>query len=85
MNLNQRAIKRAIGAAGGQRQVAKKLGVSQSAVSQWLHGRSRIDPRHFGAVERATEGEFTEGMLMDDWLKSRLPRRMASSLTSAVT
>ncbi|WP_298233621.1 Cro/CI family transcriptional regulator [uncultured Azohydromonas sp.] len=39
---------------GGQAGLARYLGVSPQAVSQWVTGRRPVPPKHALAIERAT-------------------------------
>ena len=42
-----------------QKQFADQISVSQGLVWQWLNGITRVDPRHFKAIEKKTRGEVT--------------------------
>lgn len=65
MKQNQKnaIIRNVIDFFGGQAQLAKALGVSQSAVSQWLNNQARISADNAECVEYLTEGKFTKIML----------------------
>ena len=54
LNRNREALRRVIGGAGSQQQLARALGVSQAAVSKWLL-------RGWAPVARAQEMEATYG------------------------
>lgn len=43
---------------GGVARLAAHLGVSPSAVSQWVHGRRPLPARHCPAIERLTGGQI---------------------------
>lgn len=51
---SETALDRAIAAAGSQSALARKLGVSQNAVSRWQRGLSPLPAEHVQAVEAAT-------------------------------
>lgn len=55
MNL---AIEKAINIAGSQSQLARLVGVDQSAVHKWLFGGG-IRAKHIPALSRATNGQIT--------------------------
>lgn len=42
-----------------QEAFAKKLGVTQGLVNQWLKGKVRIPPERWRAIYAATEGKVT--------------------------
>ena len=67
--LTMKAIKRAIRICGSQVELAKKIGVSQALVSRWAAGETPIQPRHFRAIQKATNGKVTPIHLLDDELK----------------
>lgn len=50
------AVTRAVEAAGGQRALARQVGVHESMVGHWLHGRRPVGVRAAAAIERATAG-----------------------------
>lgn len=55
-----RAIRRAVKAAGGQANLARALSLKYpNLVSQWVHGRRPVAPRHAIGIELATEGKVT--------------------------
>lgn len=52
------AIKRAISIVGSQKELARKVGVDQSAVSKWLRGGG-IRSQYIPGLVAATDGELT--------------------------
>lgn len=55
-------------AAGGQAELARKLGVSPSAIQQWRTGLRPIPIQYCSAIEKATGGLVTRKDLRpDDW------------------
>lgn len=50
----QRALERAIAAAGGQAALGRALGVSQPTIHDWLHGTKRVPAERVLAVEEAS-------------------------------
>ena len=58
-------INTAIQIAGGQEQLAGKVGVSQCAVSKWSHG-GRISAENARKVEKATDGIVSASDLRPD-------------------
>lgn len=53
------AIQKAVAACGGQKALADLLGVSQSAVNQWVNGVRPVPPTRCRAIESAAGGEVT--------------------------
>ncbi|MVF02766.1 transcriptional regulator [Serratia marcescens] len=51
-------IKRAISIAGSQKELARKVGVDQSAVSKWLRGGG-IRSQYIPSLVSATNGQLT--------------------------
>lgn len=51
-------IKRAISIAGSQKELARKVGVDQSAVSKWLRGGG-IRSQYIPCLVAATDGQLT--------------------------
>lgn len=49
-----------------QEQFAKKIGVSQGLVWQWLKGKTRVSPEKAKAIEVSTEREITKAELRPD-------------------
>ena len=45
-----------------QKQLADALGISQQAVSMWVHGKARPSSEHWRAIERLT------GIPVDSWI-----------------
>lgn len=61
-------IKLACEALGSQAALARQLGVTPAAVSQWLKGSRPVPPRQCTAIERATAGQVTRRDLRPhDW------------------
>jgi len=62
------AIEKACKAAGGGANLARALGISSSAVSQWVKGSRPVPVDRMAAIERATGGVVTRRDLRpDDW------------------
>lgn len=51
-------IQKAINAAGSQKELARKVGVDQSAVSKWLNGGG-IRSQYIPAIINASNGQIT--------------------------
>lgn len=61
-------IQRAIEAAGGPSEVAKRLGVTAQAVAFWRDGDRRFPPEHAAPLEDACNGAVTRReMFPDTW------------------
>jgi DNA-binding transcriptional regulator YdaS (Cro superfamily) len=62
-----------------QEQFAKKLGVSQGLIWQWINGRTKISPDRALRIEEATNGEVTREDLFPQLFprKRRVERRVA--------
>ena len=61
------AIKRCIEAVGGrQAELARRVGVTPGAVTQWVQGRRPIPPERCRAIEAATGGVVTRYELRPD-------------------
>lgn len=57
MNTQTRQIQKAIAATGGtQEALAATLGVSQTTISKWLHGKAQPSIGHALKLERITDG-----------------------------
>jgi DNA-binding transcriptional regulator YdaS (Cro superfamily) len=54
-----------------QKQFADLIGVSQGAVWQWLHGLSKVSPKHFEIIEKRTHGEVTREDIRRDLYRAR--------------
>lgn len=62
------ALTRAISAADGVGALARAIGVTQSAVSNWRARSALVPSEHCAAIERATAGAVTRRDLRpDDW------------------
>ena len=62
------AIDKACKAAGGPAKLARALGISSSAVSQWVKGARPVPVDRMAAIERATGGVVTRRELRpEDW------------------
>ncbi|MBL5899958.1 helix-turn-helix domain-containing protein [Lelliottia amnigena] len=59
-----RVIKRAISIVGSQKELAKKVGVDQSAVSKWLRGGG-IRSQYIPGLVAATNGQLTAVEIID--------------------
>ncbi|MEZ2603141.1 transcriptional regulator [Kluyvera intermedia] len=57
-------IKRAISIVGSQKELAKKVGVDQSAVSKWLRGGG-IRSQYIPGLVAATNGQLTAVEIID--------------------
>ena len=65
---NMDALNQAIAAAGGVSKLAKAIGVSQSAVSNWRARGTPIAERWCVRIETATAGAVTrQDLRPDDW------------------
>lgn len=51
---------------GGQTAVARRLGVSQGLVWQWINGKTRITPERAKDIEAKTDGVITRHDLRPD-------------------
>lgn len=61
-------LQRAIDAAGGVGALAAKIGIGQTAVSNWKARQGPVPVEHCAAIELATEGKVTRKDLRpDDW------------------
>ncbi len=60
------AIKRAVEIAGGQTSLAKRIGIPQPYVSQWLYRNKQVGPRFVIPVEKAVDGKVTRHQLRPD-------------------
>ncbi|AYH32991.1 transcriptional regulator [Pectobacterium parmentieri] len=56
--MKNNAIHKAIVLAGGQLELAKKCGKSQSTISDWLNGKKRISPENVQSLVDAVHGEI---------------------------
>lgn len=59
-------IARAISVLGTSAELARMLGVSRPAVSQWLNGKTRISPVLCLPIEQATGGAVTRYEMRPD-------------------
>lgn len=61
-------VKLAVDIAGGgsNTELAKLLGVTQSAVSMWKSGERQVGPRHCKAIQRLTKGKVKAKDLRPD-------------------
>jgi DNA-binding transcriptional regulator YdaS (Cro superfamily) len=76
MLLSMRCINRVIEIVGSQTAVAKKLGVTQGAVSQWSLGKTAIGVEYYEGLALMSGGEITpEEFLKDELLRQRAERR----------
>ena len=64
--MSTKALQKAINIAGSQTKLAKKLKVTQTAVSHWLTRNKRIPAERAVAVEKATGGQVTRRDLRPD-------------------
>lgn len=58
------AIKRAIGIAGSQAELARKAGVNQSTISKWLNG-AEISSRFIKSIVIATDGQVSASEILN--------------------
>lgn len=56
--LKNKVIQKAISHFGSQTAIAEKLGVKQSAVSQWLNNSCQISVNNALKIEKLTNGQF---------------------------
>lgn len=62
------SVQNACSVVGGQACLARVLGVTAAAVSQWIKGMRPVPPKHCVSIERATAGAVTRRDLRpDDW------------------
>lgn len=59
-------VQKACDALGGQRQLATALGVTPSAVNQWVTGATRVTAERAAQIEKATNGAVTRNELRPD-------------------
>ncbi len=63
------SLNKAIDAVGGVGELAKRIGVGQSNVSNWK-ARGNVPPEHCAAIEIATEGKVTrKDLCPEDWAR----------------
>jgi DNA-binding transcriptional regulator YdaS (Cro superfamily) len=67
------AIQKAVDVVGSQIELARRIGVTQSLISQWVQGAT-ILPKHFLAIERATRGTVNVQALLEDELVKSVRR-----------
>ena len=60
------ALNKAISLAGGQRKLAEKIGLGQSAVANWVKRSGFAPVDSCAGIERATSGEVTVEELRPD-------------------
>lgn len=61
------AIKKSVEAVGGrQAELARRVGVTPAAVTQWVRGRRPVPPERCRAIEDATGGAVTRYDLRPD-------------------
>jgi len=62
-----KSLDKAVQVVGGVNELARRIGVGQSVVSNW-RARKSVPPEHCAAVEIATKGAVTRRELRpDDW------------------
>lgn len=64
--MNTKALQKAIDIAGGQTKLAKKVKVTQTAVSHWLTRNKRVPAERAVSIEKATGGQVTRRDLRPD-------------------
>jgi len=74
------SIQKAVDACGSQRQLARRVGVTQQAINKWAKGRTPAERCH--AVAAATEGAVTVHELRPD-LFGPPPRPVSKSRKAA--
>lgn len=73
--ITDRPMIRAAKVVGSQMRLSLLIGVSRSAISQWVTGSARVPIRHCPAIERATDGAVRCEELRPDvaWQVLRTP------------
>ena len=61
------AIKKAIEAAGGAKDLAAKVGVSYKTVLDWKNGRVKLSPINCVKMEKLTNGEVKREEILPDY------------------
>lgn len=81
------AIEHAAAAAGGQASLATLLGVSPSAVNQWIKGLRQVPAERCPEIESATSGAVRCEDLRPDvnWAVLRIAKRRAKAPTKEAT
>lgn len=59
-------IEQIITIAGSQTALAEGLGVSQTLVWKWLHGKAKVTPEHVIPLEKISNGEVSRSQLRPD-------------------
>ncbi|HGJ5866915.1 MULTISPECIES: helix-turn-helix domain-containing protein [Arsenophonus] len=60
------AVKTAIEIVGTQKALAKKCGLAQSTICDWLSGKKRISPEYVPDLVEATEGKVPAYLFRPD-------------------
>ncbi|KAA8726719.1 DNA-binding transcriptional regulator YdaS (Cro superfamily) [Ewingella americana] len=71
-------IQKAITAAGSQKELARKVGVDQSAVSKWLNGGG-IRSQYIPAIISASNGQVTVAEILSSLERSEPSNPSASA------
>ena len=77
--IETQALEQAIAAAGSQSELARRIGVSQNAVSRWMRINGQVGDRFAIKVEQATDGAVSRHDLRPD-LYPRDPENTASGM-----
>lgn len=72
-----RVIKKAIGIAGSQSELAKRVGVGQSTISKWLKG-AEISSRYISSISVATDGKVTPAEILSSLEPAAISNRNGS-------
>lgn len=56
--MKNKAIEKAIAIAGSQVSLAKRCGMAQSTICDWLNGKKRISPERVPVLVKAVEGKI---------------------------
>jgi len=75
-------IQKAINIAGSQSELARRVGVDQSAVSKWLFGGG-IRAHYIPAIVKATQGQISVGEILDSLNRRVVTENTTSSQPSA--
>lgn len=75
-------IQKAINIAGSQSELARRVGVDQSAVSKWLFGGG-IRAHYIPAIVKATQGQISVDEILDSLNRRVVTENTTSSQPSA--
>ena len=64
--MGKAAIKKAVDIVGGQNELARRLGIGQSRVWNWIHRDAKVSAEYAAAIEAATDGAVKKSDLRPD-------------------